>query len=128
MVRKMAAEAVTTVDGAGPGSDQQRATVVLLQEPRYYLLLVLGERIEGESWNRGKLVGDRKKLAKQGILRVPMLDAGDEGARSEEGKITARFPCSSNQRIGQAKQPAEFLGIANRLLHLPLPGKWQGRG
>jgi hypothetical protein len=126
VVRVVAAEAVTAMDGAGPGGDEQGAAGVLLEQAGLAPCGPVAYRVGGKAGRGAGFLVERQDLAEQRVGRVAGDDAGEEFERGEDGKVGGGAPRRFPPAIVQPDGPAEFVGVADRGLHclapIPLAG------
>ena len=107
--------------GTGAGCDQQRATVIFLQESVSAARRVVADRVRTESRGLHEFVGRCGDLAQQRIIRIAGAHPFGERSRHPQGKAR-RIKRDRPQRVGgQTKVREQGFQARERTGQLMLP-------
>src|SRR6185503_16483287 len=86
-IGEMSSKAVATVHGARTGRDDERAALVLVQEPRRGTAVEIANRVRAEARSLHQLRGARQNLQQQRIARIAVAHACDIAAGYAQWEI-----------------------------------------
>src|SRR5690606_2451339 len=125
-IGEVAPEAMTAVNCAGGGCDDERSALVFVQHAWSSAACQIADRVRGIAVDDLLLREGGKHLQKQRILRIALAHLRDERARYAQWKIARTRERGRNERRVELEQLAELLRIGDRVRKLLLP-RWRVR-
>lgn len=125
-IRKVPAEAVSAMDGTGPGCYHQGSTVVLVEQARCKRCVQVSDGVGREADRGASFLRQRQYLPQQRIVGITPAHPGDKATRGENGEIRGRG--LTGHVCWQADEPAEFGCVAHGILHRLLPSRLARQG
>ena len=120
-VRKVTAEAVATMHRARARRDDERATVILLQQALLGAAREVADGVGGVAGARDQLRGLRQHLQQQRIARIAATHARDEPARRAQGEALRRLDGGQDQGAIEAEDLAQLGGVRHCVGKEPPP-------